>query len=206
MSRCPSWSGWLPVPGASPEGSVPVYLSARLTGDHDLSTFDSTQPDLNHWLQQHATTADAKGLGRTYVWHRGDNRVLAYYTLSPHLIRREELPARFGRGGPDRIPAILLARLALDRTLHGQGLGGELLYDALSTAVSAATRVGGRYVLVDAIDDKAAAFYLHHGFRTCPVPGRRLVRKMSDIAKALAAASESAIPSPGRARGSSGQE
>jgi GNAT superfamily N-acetyltransferase len=162
-----------------------MFVSERLTAEHDLSTFDSTQPDLDQWLQRHAMTVDAKGLGRTYIWHRGDGRALAYYTLSPHLIRREALPTKLSRGDPDRIPAILLARLALDRTLHGQGLGGELLYDAASIAVAAATQVGGRYLVVDAIDDKAALFYTHYGFRPCPAPGLRLVRKISDIARVL---------------------
>jgi GNAT superfamily N-acetyltransferase len=91
-----------------------------------------------------------------------------------------------GRGDPDRVPALLLARLALDRTLHGQGLGTELLLDALTRALAASNRVGGRYLVVDAIDDRAVAFYEHHGFLRVPGSAlRRLVRKVSDIEASL---------------------
>lgn len=102
-----------------------------------------------------------------------------------HLVVRAELPRRIGRGSPDTIPAILLARLALDRTLHGHGLGGELLWDALSRTVAASRIAAARVAVVDAIDAPAARFYQHHGF--VPVPGNahRLVQKISDVAAAI---------------------
>src|SRR5262249_55515868 len=47
--------------------------------------------------------------------------------------------------------------------LHGTGLGGILLHDALFRAVAASQQAGGRYVVVDAIDDNARQFYEHYG-------------------------------------------
>jgi GNAT superfamily N-acetyltransferase len=161
------------------------FTVERLAGTHLLDKVDSGQPYLDLWLREFARNVDRKNLGRTFVWHAGDNEILGYYTLAPTVIDREELPARLGRGNPNRIPAVLLARLALDQRLHGQGLGEQLLVSALERIVRAATQVGGRFVVVDAIDDTAAAFYRHYGFRPCPIPGRRLVRKVSDIAAAL---------------------
>lgn len=122
---------------------------------------------------------------RTFVWHAGDRRGVAYFSLAAHLVVRADLPRKIGRGSPDTIPAVLLARLALDRALHGQGLGGELLWDALSRAVSASRLAAARVVVVDAIDAAAARFYQHHGF--VPVPGdpNRLVQKISDVAAAV---------------------
>lgn len=122
---------------------------------------------------------------RTFVWHRGDGVVVAYLGLAAHLVARAELPDRVGRDSPGVIPAILLARLALDRSLQGRSLGGELLWDALSRAVAAGRRVGARLVVADAIDERAIAFYEHHGFT--PVSGTpgRLVQEVSDIAAAL---------------------
>jgi len=58
-------------------------------------------------------------------------------------------------------------------------------YLPLERIVRASIQVGGRFVVVDAIDDAAVAFYRHYGFHPCPIPGRRLVRKVSDIAAAL---------------------
>ena len=79
---------------------------------------------------------------------------------------------------------MLLARLALDKTLHGQGLGGALLADALARVVVATHTVAARFVVVDAIDASAVAFYEHHGFRRIPETGR-LVQRISDVAEAL---------------------
>jgi predicted N-acetyltransferase YhbS len=108
-----------------------------------------------------------------------------YFTLAAHVVARETLAKRTGRGSPDVIPAILLARLALDRSKQGQGLGAELLWDALSRAVAANRHVAARLVVVDAVDERAASFYEHFGFE--PIPGNpaRLVQKLSSIEAAL---------------------
>jgi predicted N-acetyltransferase YhbS len=118
------------------------------------------------------------------VWHRGDLVVVGYYSLTAHLLQREELPRALGRGGPRQTPAVLLARLALDQSLHRQGLGGALLADALERVVTATETVAARFAVVDAVDDSAAAFYAHHGFRQI-AETRRLVQKVSDIEAAL---------------------
>jgi predicted GNAT family N-acyltransferase len=121
---------------------------------------------LDIWLRQRAATTQAKRTSVTYVWTRGDAMVVAYYSLAPHLIENAELPHRLGRGDPRQIPAIVLARLALAEELRGSGLGGVLLDNALTRAVAASQQVGGRYVVVDAIDDEAGRIYQHFGFTT----------------------------------------
>ncbi|MDP3984199.1 MAG: GNAT family N-acetyltransferase, partial [Acidimicrobiia bacterium] len=105
---------------------------------------------------------------QTYVWHGGDHHVLAYFSLAAHLVVRVDLPKKVSRGSPASIPGVLLARLALDAGLHGKGLGGELLWDALSRARAASDIVAARLVIVDAIDRQAASFYQHHGFTAIP--------------------------------------
>jgi GNAT superfamily N-acetyltransferase len=111
--------------------------------------------------------------------------VVAYFSLAAHLVVRTELPPKLGRGSPEAIPAVLLARLALHQSVHGQGLGGELLLDALGRAVQASDVAAARLVVVDAIDETAASFYEHHGFLAVPGNPHRLVQKISDIAAAL---------------------
>lgn len=109
---------------------------------------------------------------------------MAYFALAGHVIERERLPSKLARGSPDRIPAVLVARLALHESLHGRGLGGALLADASSRIVAATDIVAARFAVVDAIDDKAATFYLHYGYT--PIPGSlRLVRKISDLVEDL---------------------
>ena len=162
-----------------------AFTSEVLGEHHDRTVFNSGSVDLDRWLRDHALHTSAMNTGRTFVWHSGDGVVVAYFTLAAYLVARESLTKRSGRGSPNVIPSILLARLALDRSLQGKGVGAELLWDALSRAVAANRQAAARLVVVDAIDEHAASFYEHFGFE--PIPGNptRLVQKMSSIEAAL---------------------
>jgi predicted N-acetyltransferase YhbS len=160
-----------------------TFTLEPLGPDHELGSFDSGNEELDRWLVEHARNATGQGT-RTYVVTDA-GRVAGYFAIAPHTIDREVLPKSQGRGAPRQIPAVLLAKLALDRSVQGQGLGSELLVVALETIVEAARRAGGKVVVVDAIDDDAAAFYERHDFVSTPSGPHRLVRKLSTIAKAL---------------------
>ncbi len=157
------------------------FVSRHLIDHDDLDSFSCGQPDLDEWLRSFARHAEGMRSGRTWVWTQ-NGRVVAYFTLAGHVIEHGDLPARPGRGSPDRIPAVLIARLALHQSLHGRGLGGTLLADAASRVVAATDIVAARFVVVDAIDERAAAFYSHYGFERIP-DTHRLVRKISDLAE-----------------------
>ena len=160
------------------------FVAEQLSDAHYLGGFSSGQPELDRWLAEHALDAAARRTARTFVWHRGDHNVAGYYSLTAHLLQREELPRSLGRGGPREIPAVLLARLALDQSFHGQGLGGALLAEALERVLAATETVAARFVVVDAIGEDAARFYEHHGFTQIPET-LRLVQKVSDISAAI---------------------
>jgi GNAT superfamily N-acetyltransferase len=145
-----------------------AFTSEALGEHHDGTVFNSGNVDIDRWLRDHALHASAMNTGRTFVWHSGDGVVVAYFTLAAHLVARESLTKRTSRGSPNVIPAILLARLALDRLQQGQGLGAELLWDALSRAVAANRQAAARLVVVDAIDERAASFYEHFGLNRFP--------------------------------------
>ncbi len=162
-----------------------LFTSEALAEHHQLEQFSSGNHALDAWLRDHARHAQSMRTARTFVWHAGDGLVVAYFSLAAHLVVRAELPPKIGRGSPDAVPAVLLARLALDRSLHGQGLGGELLVDALSRAVQASEVAAARLAVVDAIDGAAADCYEHHGFIAVPGNRQRLVQNISDIAAAL---------------------
>ena len=78
------------------------------------------------------------------------------------------------------VPATLIGRLAVDRRYHGQGWGSFLFLDALHRCTW--SEIASFAVIVDAIDDEARAFYLHHSFLALPDASHRLFRRMSDIA------------------------
>ncbi len=161
-------------------------VAERLTENHVVSSFDSGKEPLDRWLRNSATRGNVQDTGRTFVWHEGDGVVLAYFTLAGHLLHRDSLSKSQARSVPADVPAILLAKLALDVSLHGQGLGSELLVDALTRCVQAGQLVASRYVVVDAIDESAARFYEKYGFVRIPetVPAR-LLRRLKDIAADL---------------------
>jgi GNAT superfamily N-acetyltransferase len=153
-------------------------------GEHDLAGFRCGIEELDNWLVRHARTATGQGT-RTFVLVDSGGAVAGYFAITPHYLARAEAPARIARGAPRQIPAILLAKLALDQSHQGSGLGSELLVAALTTVIGAARLAGGRLVVVDAIDEQARRFYEHHNFESLPGNQRTLVMKLSAAAKAL---------------------
>lgn len=152
------------------------FVCEQLREGFVLGAFDSGVAALDRWLRDSARHSDGRNLTRTWVWHGGDGRVVAYYAVAPYFIERETLSKKQSRGLPDRIPCYLLARLALDGTLRGQGLESQLLASALIRIAAGAGDLGGRFVVVDAIDEAAASFYRHHGFTdVAGAPGRLIL-------------------------------
>jgi len=154
----------------------------RLDAGDVLDAFDCGVPALDEWLRRFALSDQRAGASVTYALARGQ-RVVGFYTLAPHAIEPDEAAARLGAGLPRRrpIPVILLARLGLDRSEHGSGLGAELLRDALARCAAAAVEIGGRAVLVHAKDDTAASFYRRYGFQPLPENPRHVYILMKDL-------------------------
>jgi GNAT superfamily N-acetyltransferase len=154
-----------------------MYVPEPLSAGHDMSQFSSGEVELDTWLRQSAMEVQKKGTGRTFAWVSRDDaqrRIAACYTLAAHVIEREQLSKKLGRGMSRQLPAVLLGRLALDRSLHGQGLGGAVLAEAISRVVSVSAQLGARYLVVDALHVRAADFYQHYGFT--PVPDQHSLR------------------------------
>ncbi|WP_354700071.1 acetyltransferase [Paraconexibacter sp. AEG42_29] len=161
------------------------WSSGPLQVGHDLSAFRSGNDALDRWLRDGAHRAHAAGTAHTTVWTPPSaDGVVAFHAIAPTQFTRAELPSRSLSAGYSQIPGYLIARLALDHTLHGQGLGSQLLLDALERIVVAAGEAGGRLIAVDAIDDAAHRFYRHHDF--LPIhDSSRLVMKVSTARQAL---------------------
>jgi len=157
----------------------------RLHRRHLLDAFDSDVPVLDTWLKQYAGQSARAGIAVTYVAHV-DDVVVGYYALAAGEIAREDAPAALTRRTPPRpIPVIRLARLAVDRSYQGRGLGGGLLREALHGCLNASDVVGARAVIVDAKDDAAAAFYRHFGFTAYPSDPHRLYVTMDVLRASL---------------------
>lgn len=166
-----------------------AFGRGRLRPTHNLTAFDCGVEVLNAWLRDYAIHALRSGTAHTVVWTLPDpERVVAYYAISATALAAEEVPASWRAGGGPQ-PTYLIAKLALDRSLQGRGLGGELLNQALRHIVRLADSGSGRFIAVDPIDDAAAAFYAHHGF-VANSDGGRMIRKVASARAALATPAE----------------
>jgi GNAT superfamily N-acetyltransferase len=160
---------------------VRAYRSEPLADRHVLEDFRCGKEALDLWLVRHARDSDRRRNSRTHVWTTArSDQVVSYFSFAPHLIVRKSLPKRLAHGAPETVPAILLAKLALHRDLAGQRLGRHLLYDAFEVCLAAADLIGGRFLVVDALDEEAAGWYEHRGFVRLP-SSSRLFLKMSTI-------------------------
>lgn len=143
-----------------------IIIELFSSTQHQVDHFACGQESLDLYIKAYAEDNARRGLGRTFVaLSQGDPHIKGYYTLTAAEIAKDRLPKKQTRGLPGYpIPAILLARLAIDQTAQGQGLGELLLVDAFQRIVRGSYYFGIRLVLVDAIDEKAKSFYLKYGF------------------------------------------
>lgn len=146
-----------------------VAAPAALAGRHNLAEFRCAESELNRWLIQRASVNQAEGATRTFVICAGHDRVIAYYSLCAGAILRELAPSTVRRNMPEPIPVAILARLAVDSQWSGQGIGRELLRDAILRAIRLSCEMGIRALLCHAINERAKQFYLRHGFLASPV-------------------------------------
>lgn len=157
---------------------------APLADHHLLADFDSGVPSLDDWLKRRARANQASGASRTFVLCEGE-RVVAYYALASGAVSVTEAPGRFRRNMPDPIPVVVLGRLAIDRSLQGQGIGRALVRDALLRVAQAGETIGIHGVVVHALSEQARAFYLAVGFEASPLDPMTLMATMKDLRRAV---------------------
>lgn len=154
----------------------------RLAASDKVDHFDCGVSAINEWLKQFALSDQSASVSVTYILPL-DEEVVGFYTVAPHAISPPQTAGRLGAGLPRQRPisVILLARLGLDKSQHGTGLGGALLQDALARCAAAADEIGGRAVLVHAKDDAAGRFYERYGFSPLADNPRHLYLLLKDL-------------------------
>lgn len=161
-----------------------ILLPERLGPHHDTGQFQNGKhPTLDAWLKERALISEGLS-ARTYVICAPPARVVGYYTLSTAMEERQALPsAKLRRNMPLRIPLLLVGRLAVDVSVQGRGLGGDLLADAIRRCCAASEIAGIRAIVAHAIDEEAVRFYQHYGFMLSPL-GERVMLLPIETAKA----------------------
>ena len=160
------------------EGLSPVE---KLDATHDVESFECGKEPLDRFLKRFALANQKADSARTYVACRGLT-VLAYYSLAAGAVEHADAPLRVGKGlARHPIPVMVLARLAVDLTWQGRGLGKALVKDALLRTAAAADIAGIRALLVHAKDDEARGWYEALEFEPSPTDPYHLFLLMKDL-------------------------
>lgn len=151
---------------------MPVDWRAEpLQRDHDRTRFSCGEPALDEYLARFARQNQESGVARTFVVVRDADpvQILGYYSLAVGAIDKANLPASAARRFPSfPLPIARLARLAVDQSQQGKGLGEYLLLDALFRCLRVAEEIGITAVLIDAKHERAKAFYARYEFDALP--------------------------------------
>jgi GNAT superfamily N-acetyltransferase len=163
----------------------PVLLAA----DHQLAGFRCRSAEQTAWLVEVAKQAHGTGTTRVFVVTEVDQpRVAAYYAWCMASVGITDLPERLRRGaGRYPQPMALLARLGVDESHEGQGLGAALLLDVISRVASLSDAIGCRGLLVHAESEQARGFYEHliPEFERSPTDPLHLLLLLKDIRRTL---------------------
>lgn len=152
---------------------------------HDPAAFECGKPSLDNWLKTRALSNQRKGFTAVLVVHDA-NRVVGYYGLAPSAVVPGIVPRSIRTGQPpDPVPCLLLGQLATDRRWAGRGIGTGLVKHALQRSVAAARLIGGRALMVRAVDEEAAAFWRRRGFLPSRDDPLTLFQSIASIAASL---------------------
>ena len=157
---------------------------------HDRGAFSCGAPELDDWFRLRAGQDEKRNIARVFVAVDDARNVVGFYSLGAFTLALDELPEPLAHKLPryDAIPAALIGRLARDRRARGRGLGELLLADAVRRILDAGRSVAVFAIVVEAKDDRAAAFYKAFGFTAFPLRPHRLFMLASTAEAALEAA------------------
>lgn len=139
-----------------------------LSSIHNCKDFDCGTPPLNEWLATMASQQQKKNIARTFVLVdiAAPETILGFYTLAVSEVGQDTFsnPKKL----PKRVPVVRLGRFATQKDLQGQGLGEQLLFNALERVAEISLNAGIAAIVVDAKDTKAATYYQRYDFVPSP--------------------------------------
>lgn len=168
--------------------SLPSWHEEPIAKSHDRMAFDCGDADLNTYLQRFARQNHANGGAKTFlaVADARPSLILGFYSLSPASVAYCRTPELLRRGlGRYEVPVFRLSRLAVDKTVRSQGLGGQLLMAAGRRCLRVAAEVGGVALLIDAKNTRVADWYASYGAVPMLDQPLSLLLTLTTIEKAL---------------------
>ena len=156
-----------------------------LGSSHDRAGFDCGVIALNRYLRETARQHVAKGIAKSFVLVEDTDSapkpVLGFFTLSLCQVLASDVPPKWAKKLPRKIPAMRLGRLAVARGRQREGLGKVLLVEAIYKVAAVASAAGGIGLFVDAKDQEAAEFYSRFGFEATPTEPLTLFMPMQTV-------------------------
>jgi len=155
-------------------------------GKQDRSRFTCGSEPLDRYFHTQVSQDIRRRVTACYIALEQDSgRIAGFYTLSASQIAVGDLPEGIRHKLPryPAVPAVRLGRLAVDQWFKGRGLGGALLIDAAMRALR--SDIAAFAMVVDAKDDRAAAFYRHHGFLGLSIDDRTMFVALAELAQRL---------------------
>ena len=152
---------------------------------HERASFSCGEPALDNYIRRRATQDARRRVARVFVATSDPSgQIDGFYTLSAASFEKDKLPTEMAKRLPHYpVPAAVTGRLAVDRRSQGRGLGEILLLDAIRRVVRAGDTIGVYAVVVDALNERAGAFYARYGFTPFPSTPRRLFLPLETFAR-----------------------
>jgi GNAT superfamily N-acetyltransferase len=165
-------------------------ISDEPLGKHDRATFSCGVASLDDWFRLRAGQDEKCNVARVFVAIDDQGGIVGFYSLSSFTLTIADLPPELAKRLPryDAIPAALIGRLARDEKVRGEGIGELLLADAVRRVIGAARSLAVFAIVVEATEEKAAAFYRDFGFMPFPNRPLRLFMPASEAAEAVSRA------------------
>lgn len=145
---------------------IPSWHEVPISKVYDREAFDCGDAALNEFLRRHARKSHDHGGAKTFlaVDDAEGKRILGFYSVFPASVAFDRTPKLIRHGlARYEVPVFRLARLAVDRSVQGYGLGGQLLLAAGRRCLLVASQVGGVALLIDAKNKRIAQWYAGYG-------------------------------------------
>ncbi|MGB0843318.1 MAG: GNAT family N-acetyltransferase [Alphaproteobacteria bacterium] len=128
--------------------------------------FDCGSKALNHYFGMQVSQDVKRKVAKCFIAiDKNSDQIAGFYTLCACNVRLQALPREWQKKLPKYpdVPSALIGRLAIDISYQGKKVGSGLIFDAMQRALR--SEVAVHSLVVEAKDERAVSFYLHHGFQ-----------------------------------------
>ncbi|MCU0418109.1 MAG: GNAT family N-acetyltransferase [Cyclobacteriaceae bacterium] len=160
-----------------------TFKTVRLDTSHNRENFSCGKDPLDFYLKKQVNQDIKRKLSACFVLEGDGHSIKGYYTLSNDSVPLAIVPEEIKKKMPAsyiNLPTTLIGRLAVDTRFRGQRSGELLLMDALHRCYLLSEEIDSMAVIVDPLDDGAAAFYGQYGF--IPLDNGRMFLPMKTVA------------------------